>query len=229
MPSVKDAKPSRADRARQTRRRMLDSARDLFVAQGYAATTMGQVATDAGVAVQTLYYTFQTKGKLLCEVIEVAAAGDDPDPVAQRPWMREMLTAKSAQRVLALAVEHGTGIYERAAPLWPAVNAAAATDPYVQRYWEGVTADRQAGQARMVSRLSELGALRDGLGTQRATDLIVVLFGHDVFRGLREAGWTVTAYKAWLYTTLVQQLLRKQRLELRASRDLSYGEILTEQ
>ncbi len=208
---------------------MLASARDLFVAQGYAATTMGQVATHAGVAVQTLYYTFQTKGKLLCEVIEGVAAGDDPEPVAQRPWMAEMLTALSGQRVLALAVEHGTGIYERAAPLWPSVNAAAAADPYVQHYWEGVTANRRAGQARMVSRLSDLGALRDGLPPQRATDLVVVLFGHDVFRGLRGAGWTVTDYKVWLHTTLVQQLLRKQRLELRASRDLSYGKILTEQ
>ncbi len=77
--------------------------------------------------------------------------------------MREMPTAQSAQRVLALAVEHGTDIFERAAPLWQAVNAAAAADPYVQRYWEGVTANRQVGPARMVSRLSELGALRNGL------------------------------------------------------------------
>ena len=207
---------------------MLDSARDLFVIQGYAATTMGQVATEARVAVQTLYYTFQTKGKLLCEVLEVAAAGqDDPLPVGQRPWMREMLAAESPQRMLALAVEHGTGIYERAAPLWPAVNAATATDPYVQQYWRDVTANRRAGQGRMVFRLSELGALRAGLTPERATDLVVVLFGHEVFRGLRDAGWALPDYKAWLHTTLVHQLLNKQRLDPRATRDLSFGKALT--
>ena len=116
MPRVKSGK-TRADRARQTRRRMLDRARELFVAEGYTATTMERIADGAGVAVQTLYYTFRTKGQLLREVIEVTAAGEeDAAPVAQRAWMQEMLTSKSGQRVLALAVENGTDIFERAAP-----------------------------------------------------------------------------------------------------------------
>ena len=108
---------------------MLDSARVLFISDGYAATTMDRIAGDAGVAVQTLYYTFRTKGQLLCEVVEVTAAGDrTPRPVAERAWAQEMLTATSGQRVLALAVEHGADIFVRAAPLWPAI-AAASGDP----------------------------------------------------------------------------------------------------
>jgi AcrR family transcriptional regulator len=188
---------------------MLDSAYELFIADGYAATTMERIANRAEVAVQTLYYSFRTKGQLLCELVEVAAAGtDDVLPVAQRPWMRELMAATSAQRVLALTVEHGTGIYERAAPLWPAVNAAAAADPEVGQYWQGVTANRRAGQARLVGRLAELGALREGLDAERATDLVVVLGGHDVYRGLVvEAGWPLPGYKTWLFTTLVEQLL----------------------
>lgn len=229
MPSVKGTKPSRTERAKQTHRRMLEAARDLFLSQGYAATTMEQIATQAGVAVQTVYYTFRTKGQLLCEVVEVTAVGEDePVPVAQRPWMRETLSTSSAQRVLALAVEHGTAIYERAAPLWPAVNAAAAADPYVEQYWRDVAAKRRAGQGRLVARLSELGALREGLNVERATDLLVVLFGHEVFRGLVEAGWTIPNYKAWLFATLVQQLLGAERLDAEACQDLTYGELLPE-
>jgi TetR/AcrR family transcriptional regulator of autoinduction and epiphytic fitness len=230
MPPVKSGKTTtRADRARQTRHRMLDRARELFVTQGYAATTMERIADEAGVAVQTLYYTFRTKGQLLREVIEVTAAGErDAAPVAQRAWTQEMLTAPSAQRVLALGVEHGTDIFERAAPLWPAVAAAAAADPDVEGYWRGVSDNRRAGQARMVARLTELGALRHGLDPDHATDLVVVLFGHDVFHGLvSEAGWNVAAYKAWLFTTLVQQLLQQQRLAPTAFSNLSYGRLLT--
>lgn len=224
MPSVKGAKLSRIDRTRQTRRFMLDTACDLFVSRGYAATTMEQIATEAGVAVQTMYYTFGTKGQLLCEVIEVTAAGDaDPGPVVQRPWMLEALSSSSAQRVLALAVEHGTDIYVRAAPLWPAVNAAAAADPYVQQYWGAVAAKRRAGQGRLVARLAELGALHQRLTLERATDVVVVLFGHEVFRGLAEVGWTVPAYKGWLFATLVQQLFTEQRLKPQAYKDLTYG------
>ncbi len=229
MGPVKSGQPTRADRARQTRSRMLDSARELFVTEGYAATTMERIAQNAGVAVQTLYYTFRTKGQLLCEVVEVTAAGEeDPVPVARRPWMQEMLTAGSGQRILALGVEHGTDIFERAAPLWPAVTAATA-DPRVEQYWRGVATKRRAGQGRMVARLDEVGALRNGLDSQRATDLVAVLFGHDVFRSLViEAGWSVPSYKAWLFPALVQQLLQRPRLAPTALADLSYAHLLAE-
>jgi AcrR family transcriptional regulator len=208
---------------------MLESARVLFVDQRYAATTMEQIAGAAGVAVQTVYYTFRTKGRLLCEVVEFAGAEEDePFPVAQRPWMLESLSSPSAQRALALAVENGADIYERAAPLWPAMSAAAATDPEVERFWRGVATLRRAGQGRLVARLAELGALRDGLHPDRATDLVVVLFGHDVYRGLAEAGWTPSDYKAWLFTTLVQQLLAADSLDPTAFRDLSFSALLAD-
>ena len=56
---------SRAERTRTNRRRMVDCARKLFTTQGYPATTMEQIASAAGVAVQTMYYTFRTKARLL--------------------------------------------------------------------------------------------------------------------------------------------------------------------
>jgi TetR/AcrR family transcriptional regulator, regulator of autoinduction and epiphytic fitness len=227
MEEVKRATTRRAERARQTRLRMLDSAAGLFISDGYAATTMERIAEHAGVAVQTLYYTFRSKGQLLCEVVEVTAAGDaNAAPVAQRSWVQDMLTATSAPRVLALAVEHGADIFVRAAPLWPAV-AAASTDQHVESYWRGVTANRRAGQARMVGRLTELGALREGLDPDRATDIVVVLFGHDVFTSLvTQARWSVPEYKAWLVTTLTQQLLQRPRLAPTAYSDLTYSHLM---
>ncbi len=207
---------------------MRDSAHDLFVSQGYADTTMKQIAAGAGVAVQTVYYTFKTKGALLCEVMEVTAAGeDDPAPVSQRSWMRETMAATSQQRTIALAVEHATGIYERVAVLWPAINAAAAADPDVDDYWRGVAANRRTGQHALVARIAELGGLRSELDVDRATDLVVVLFGHDVYRGLvQDAGWTVPSYKAWLFTTLVQQLLGRRKPDTRAVRGLSFASLV---
>lgn len=224
MGAVKSPRPTRAERARQTRRRMLDSARALFISDGYAATTMDRIAEHAGVAVQTLYYTFRTKGQLLCEVVEVTAAGDeDPPPVQQRAWVQDMLTATSGQRALALAVEHGADIFVRAAPLWPVVTEAAA-DPWIAQYWRGVAAARRTSQARLVARLGELGVLRHGLDPERGTDLMVALFGHDVFRSLvSQAGWSVPEYKAWLLTTLAQQLLQRPKLARSAYSDLSYA------
>jgi AcrR family transcriptional regulator len=220
------ARPTRAQKARQTRKRMREAAQELFVDVGYAETTMSQIAREAGVAVQTLYYTFRSKGQLLREVVETTAAGEeDAPPVPQRPWMREILSSDSAQRALALAVEHGTDIYARVAPLWPAVHAAAAADPEVGRYWDSVNDGRRAGQRQIVARLAELGALRAGLDVDRATDLVVVLNGHDPYRGLvLDAGWPVVEYKAWAFRTLVRQLLARTRLVSRAYSDLSFAD-----
>ena len=47
---------------------MLDAALALFMEQGYDDTTIQQVATAAGVAVQTVYFTFGNKPRLLSEV-----------------------------------------------------------------------------------------------------------------------------------------------------------------
>jgi TetR/AcrR family transcriptional regulator, regulator of autoinduction and epiphytic fitness len=207
--TVKPPGRSRAERALRTRRRVLDCAYARFVEQGYAATTMEQISADAGVAVQTVYYTFRTKGQLLRELVERTAAGEDePMPVMERPWMAEVLSSSSAEDALALAVEHGTEIYRNVAPLWPAVAAASGVDPEVERYWSGVAAGRRAGQGRLVARLAELGRLRKDRSQQHAADLLFVLMGHDVYRSLvRDAGWSIADYRAWLYVTLVDQLL----------------------
>jgi TetR/AcrR family transcriptional regulator of autoinduction and epiphytic fitness len=208
---------------------MIESARELFVAQGYAATTMDQIAAQAGVAVQTLYYTFRTKGQLLCEVVEVTAGGLDASvPPMERSWAQEMLAAASAQRVLALAVEHGVAIYERVAGLWPAVTAAAGSDPYVDQYWQRVAAGRRAGQGQIITRIAELGSLRPGLDHTRATDVVIVLLGHDVYTGLAQvADWPIQEFKAWLFIALVQQLLEPSEPEPSATEDLSYGHLIT--
>lgn len=217
---------SRSERAHRTRCRMLDSARHLFVSKGYAGTTMAQIAKRAKVAVQTLYYTFQTKGKLLIETIEVTAAGGDPAPVPvpQREWFRQMMSTPKPQRALALTVEHGTEIYERVADLWPAL-ADAASDPDVTKYWDDVGVGRRNAMRGLVMRLADLGALSPVLDLQRATDILCLIAGHDPYRAfVQAAGWPIVEYKAWLFSTLVQQLLAEKAIDRDAIADLSFRE-----
>lgn len=49
----------------QTRERILDAALELFRTQGYAETTMRQIAEEAGVAVGNAYYYFASKDQLI--------------------------------------------------------------------------------------------------------------------------------------------------------------------
>lgn len=218
---------TRRERARQTRGRMLDAARVLFVGQSYAATTMEQIAAEAGVAVQTVYYSFGTKARLLCEVVEVAGAGQQqPTPVMERAWMGEALSTSSAQRALALVVEHGVDIYERVGPLRAALAAASAADPYVEEYARRIASGRRAGMGRLVARLADIGSLRIDPG--RATDLLFVLESHETFLGLtHDAGWSVAEYKSWLFDILRQQLLGAVPPEDSATAGLSFDKTTT--
>src|SRR3954467_14238250 len=108
----------RARKPTETRRRMLEAARELFLQHGYGATTLQEIADRAGVAVQTIYFTFGNKRALLKELADVSIAGDD-EPIAtmDRPWFREALAAETAGAQLRLHVQ-GTGrILERVAPI----------------------------------------------------------------------------------------------------------------
>ena len=215
---------ARRERADRTRRRIVEQAYALFRDHGYPATTMEMIAGSARVAVQTVYYVFGTKAQLLQEVIETAAAGENnAAPVMQRSWMQEALAASDGHRALALAVEHGVDIYARVAPLGGAIQSAAAAEPDIAAYWRRVAQGRRAGMAQLIDRLDALGQLRPGLAADRAADILFVLDSHEVFIGLtRDARWTVTEFKAWLYQALCEQLLARPRSPRGATADLSF-------
>src|SRR3954447_9720802 len=108
----------RAQRAKETRRRMLEAARELFVQQGYGATALQEIADQAGVAVQTIYFTFGTKRALLKELADGSIAGD-AEPIARmdRPWFQQSLAAETADAQLRLHVRATRGILDRVAPI----------------------------------------------------------------------------------------------------------------
>jgi AcrR family transcriptional regulator len=82
-----DVKPAtRKARAAATRQRIIESAHRLFLEQGYAATTMPAVAAASGVAVQTVYFIFRTKGDLLHAVFERVVLGPAGVPPHLMPW-----------------------------------------------------------------------------------------------------------------------------------------------
>jgi len=207
---VKDKRQSRKERARQNRRRMIDSAYKLFCERGYAEATMSDIAAEAGVAVQTLYFTFRTKAELLKETLDVAVAGDDePIPVFERPWMKELEAEIDPRRRLEIIAEHGGAILRRIAPLKAAVEAVAAFDPDAAVVWQENEAQRRRGQGRYAELLAASGQLRDGMTVERATDVLFVVMSHRVYQDLTAGcGWSHQEWKTWIVDTFAGQLLR---------------------
>src|SRR4051812_7282619 len=126
----------RAQRAKETRRRIREAAASLFVERGYGATLLQDVADRAGVAGETIYFPFGNRRTLLKEVVDVTIAGDD-EPVAtmDRPWFREALAATTAPAHLDALVRGVRALLERVAPITDMLRAAAAIDPEVATLW----------------------------------------------------------------------------------------------
>ncbi len=64
-----DSRANRAERKAQSRRRILDSARDVFFRDGFMAANLDEVAERAGVAKGTLYRYFESKADLYVAVL----------------------------------------------------------------------------------------------------------------------------------------------------------------
>src|SRR3954468_18062063 len=119
----------RAERARQTRRRIIDSAATLFLEHGYGPTTLDQVAERAGVAVQTVYFHFGNKATLLKEALDVAAVGDDePVPLLNRTWLTDLTAEPDPVQVIERWTAGGREIMERVAPLLTVVRGTVGSD-----------------------------------------------------------------------------------------------------
>src|ERR1700745_4158629 len=89
--------PLRQAQTALTEQRILAAASELFLADGYLATTLDAVARRAQVGARTVYVRFGTKAALFKRVVDVAIVADtEPVAVLGRDWMQLALTAPTA-------------------------------------------------------------------------------------------------------------------------------------
>jgi AcrR family transcriptional regulator len=197
------------ERARATRRKIVAAATDLFVAQGYAATKLEDIAARAGVAVQTVYFHFTNKRTLLKEAVDVASVGDDePVPLLERPFMAEIRTEPDPYQAVARWVGAGRTILERIAPIMTAVRDAAGGDEAMAEQWR-VNQDQRATAHRMFATLlAEKGALKPELTVDRATDILLALNSPELFLLLTvERGWPGAEWESWITAMVADAVL----------------------
>ena len=202
--------PLREEQARQTQRRILDAAHRLLLEQGYTATTMAAVATEAGVATQTVYKTFGTKPALVKRLYDVTLVGDDePIPFAERPEAVALRAETDPRRLLAGYALLGRGLVERLGPLLRVlVGGARAGDPELRDFVDTVNRERLAGSTQIVAHLAGMGALRPGLSQERARDAIWMLNSVEVWSLLTEQrDWSGDEYADWVGKAMADAVL----------------------
>jgi AcrR family transcriptional regulator len=200
----------RAQQARATRRRITDQALELFLRHGYAAATLDQIAANAGVAVQTIYFHFGNKATVLKQIVDILAVGDDePVPMLDRPWVQQMREEPDGRRALAIFLASSRVILTRLAPVLKIVRDAAGADPEMAALWQTSQQQRIADYQVFAQMLASKQALRPDLTAEHATDIIFTLASPEVYLSFTaQRGWTSGQWEHWITHTLAATILR---------------------
>jgi AcrR family transcriptional regulator len=201
--------PRRREQAAATRRDILEAAQPLFERQGFAATKMAEIAAGAGVALKTVYATFETKSGLLRALWHMLLRGDEDDvPVMAREWYRQVLDEPDPERQLRLNARNARAVKERIAPVLEVIRHAAPLDAEMAVLWERIQSDFYENQSAIVQSLSDRGALQAGLDVARGSDLLWTLNHPDLWQLLVvQRGWTAEQWERWFADTSCVQLL----------------------
>ena len=201
--------PLRREQAAATRRRIIAAATGLFASKGYVATSIEDIAAEAGVGRATVFKAVGGKPLILKLAFDTAVAGDDaPVPVAGRANARQIEAEADPYRAVELFAHGVAERVSRAAPIYWAIVEAAGGDPQARQLMDEL--DEQRGRAgRLVAaHLVRKGPLREGLDEEAAAQIVSVFVEPAAYRTLvLQHGWTGERFSRWLATTLADQLL----------------------
>lgn len=191
----------RAEQARQTRHRIAEAARELFVSRGYHVTTMAEIAGEAGVAYQTVYAVFGTKKRMAHEIIwttfDVEGIHDLLAELTAAPHPEDWL--RSAARIARVVSERLGGLLRF---------LQESGDPELQSEHHAVEARRRDQEQHLATMLAHSGRLKPSLSEQEALDVLWTMTGSHLYQQLvHQQGWSAARYEEWLTDALTELLL----------------------
>ena len=197
----------RKRQAGDTRRRIVDAARQLLRSAGYDGMTIEAIAQRAEVSAQSVYAIFRSKTGILTELLDRSTFGDEYEEA-----VRQAMRASDPETRLRLAARIARQIHEPLSAAFDLLRGAGVVAPELAKLEQQRERLRYERQERMIISLRDAKRLRLGLNHQTARDIFWMLTGRDVYRMLvRERGWSPQKYQDWLADTLVHSLLSPAR------------------
>jgi AcrR family transcriptional regulator len=198
--------PLRADQAQRTRRRVLESARKLFVERGYAGTTVAAVADEAGVSPETIYLSLGGKRGLLEGVMEITGPRDTA--AADDTWWDMVAALPTAAERLAMMVEYSCRILVRTQPIHAIIRGAADKEAFAAELGHRLLSERLNNQTERLRHYVSAD-LKPGLSVAAAGQRYCALASPDLYHTLTvELGWTAEQHQRWLTELTRADLLR---------------------
>jgi AcrR family transcriptional regulator len=198
----------REEYAEATRQAILDAARQLFSERGYFATKVDEIAARARVAPATVYAVSGGKQGLLRTLMDIWTTAPIVSATISR--IEEMDDPSAILRLVAAACRR---MREECGDVMRVLLTTAPHDKAVADSLATATARYHQAFVPIAQRLSELGALRDGLDVNQAVDVFWFYFGYaGLFTLHDENGWSYERAEQWLCDQASQALLRDRPL-----------------
>ncbi|ABG99426.1 possible transcriptional regulator, TetR family protein (plasmid) [Rhodococcus jostii RHA1] len=195
----------RRSRARMRQQKVLDVAREMFLRDGYAATTVAAIATTADVSVETIYKTFGGKPGLIREIQAAALTGTGPVPAPQRS---DHMSASEPDPEVVLRnwATLATEVAPAVTPIIGLVRDAAATDPDMASLLDDINTQRLARMTHNARRLRS--HLPPTISLEHARDVLFTYTAPEIYELLVLARhWSVEQYAEFIYRGMATQLL----------------------
>ena len=197
--------PRRQQAAAATREAIIEAAQELFACQGYARTTVAQIAEAARVAVNTVYTSVGGKPQLLAAITESGTG--DPD-------VAETLTAvartSDPAEVIRLTAAGTRQVNERRAKAVAVLLDSAQADPTAAEMLQVTVRHYRETLGTLAGRLEDLGAVQSP-DLNRTADIFWYLFGWTSWRTLiTDLGWSWDDAEQWLAQRGIDALLRQR-------------------
>lgn len=208
MSDVKSPNQTRKAKATATRQRIIAAAAEEFAGRGYHGTAMAAIAKRAGLAVQTVYFVFHTKGELFAAALDAAVLGQDGQPPEQRDWTHAAGAERNDPAAAIRAFVRGTGpILERVSALAEVARAAAPTDADASAIFQSREELRIRGYQDFMAMLT--GSLPDHVDAARATDILITMDSAPLYLAFRrDRGWSHEQTVDWMMETIPDLMLR---------------------
>jgi AcrR family transcriptional regulator len=198
--------PRRQQAAAATREAIIEAAQELFACQGYARTTVAQVAEAAQVAANTVYTSVGGKPQLLAAITESGTG--DPD-VAET--LTAVARAIDPAEVIRLTAAGTRRVNQRRTKAVAVLLDSALADPAAAEMLRLTARYYRDTLATLARRLEDLGAV-ELPDLNRAADVFWYLFGWTSWRTLiTDLGWSWDEAEQWLAQQGIDALLMPAR------------------
>jgi AcrR family transcriptional regulator len=195
----------RQQQAQRSRDAVLDTARRLFLSDGYAVTTVAAIASDAGVSVETIYKSFGTKAGLVTAIWQRGLDGRGPISAPSRSDELQASTTDPEELIRRWG-ELTTEVMPLVAPILLLIRSAASTDPEMAALF--AQTDHQRLQRMRHNARSLRGHLRPGLTLTAAAEVLWIYSSPDLYDLLvLRANWSMDRYRRHLVSGMIGALL----------------------